>query len=228
MSKPPKVHILSEDRTGGGLQKVIAAAVKAKRTKLGKPPLDFPGTPGHVAGNTKLLQQCTKYDRFLYHYKPQFNHVVFVMDARNAWDVSSLKLSPPPVGGPLVEGYLDKLTLAIRDEMTRLARGERTPEQWKDIQAGFHPHVLVWERESLILAAANHIGLGDAIKDVYAIKRAYERVVELYQARHRRKYDKATDGQPCLQQVIDNPVALAQVVESNPSLQAIVDDLAAI
>ncbi|KFA93612.1 hypothetical protein Q664_07535 [Archangium violaceum Cb vi76] len=114
----------------------------------------------------------------------------------------------------------------IRSRMAGIARGSRTEQQWAGIHEGFHAHVLVWERESLILPVADRLGLGKAVMDVYSARRAAEAVGELFRGLgKRRKYDKAIDGPEFLQRIADDIQLRTIVIESNPSLRSIVEEL---
>lgn len=220
------VHLVTEDRTGGGLALFLRAAAEHLRQQQGRARLEFSRKPSTVNGNAELLKQCANYERFRFDYRPCYEHVFYVMDARNAWDLPQLGVQAPS------SPYRDNLPgfmKAIRLKLEHLAQNERTPEQWAKIRGGFHAHVLVWERESLILPVADKLGLGEAVPDVYAERRAAEAVTHKF--RHsglKRKYDKAIDGPEYLKRIAQNEQLRATVLASNPSLQAIVDDLASL
>lgn len=112
--------------------------------------------------------------------------------------------------------------------MAELARGSRTEAQWKEIDAGFHAHVLVWERESLILPVADRLRLGEAIQDVYDERQAFETVRERFRLFRRLGYSKSSEGISLLEEVARSKELREIVLTSNPSLRAIVEDLASL
>jgi hypothetical protein len=218
------VHLVTEDRTGGGLAVVLQAAATHKRRQSGRERLQFSRKPSTVNGNAELLKQCEKYDLFRFKYSPEYDHVFYVIDARNAWDLPQLGVQAP---NPPYDQSMPGFMASICKRMAEIARGRRTDQQWADIQSGFHAHVLVWERESLILPVADRLGLGEAVKDIYIERRAAESVGVLFRSRgQRRKYDKAIDGPDYLQRIAESEELRAIVLESNPSLRAIVEELA--
>lgn len=220
-----RVKLVTEDKTGGGLVKVVTAMVKHLRNQQGRVPLHL--SDGTVNGNAELLKQCAKYENFRFNYRPPLDHVFYVIDARNAWDLPQLKVQAPQA--PFTQS-LPSFISAVREEMEALARGSRSEVQWQKIRAGFHAHVLVWERESLLLPVVDRLGLGEAVADVYERRRAFEVISEMFRRgnRERKKYDKAVDGPLYLQRIAEDEQMRNIVLASNPSLQAIVDDLASL
>lgn len=217
-----RVHLVTEDRTGGGLAAVLRAEAEHQRRLCGKARLQF-SRPSTVNGNAELLKQCEKYELFRFNYSPRCDHVFYVIDARNAWDLPQLGVQAPP---PPYEQSFPSFIDTIRGRMAVIARGPRTEQQWAEIHDGFHAHVLVWERESLILPVADRLGLGKAVMDVYSARRAAEAVGDLFRGLgKRRKYDKAIDGPEFLQRIADDVQLRAIVLESNPSLRSIVEEM---
>jgi len=219
------VQLITEDRTGGGLDEVIRASVQARRAQEGREPLRFPRKPGNVDGAAQLLKECAKYELYRFHYPPRFDHVFYVIDARNVWHLKQLGVSAPE---PPLHKSLVPLLESVKKEMAVMARERRNDDEWARISAGFHPHVLVWERESLILPVADKLGLGDAVEDVYGERQAFETVRELLRRTKHRKYDKAIHGPLLLGQIARDASLRATVLSSNPSLQSLVDELAAL
>lgn len=219
------VHLVTEDRTGGGLAAVLCAAAAHQRRLRGKAPLRFL-RPSTVNGNGELLKQCEKYELFRFNYSPRCDHVFYIIDARNAWDLRQLGVQAP---SPPYEQSLPTFIGTIREKMAGIARGSRAEQQWANIRGGFHAHVLVWERESLILPVADRLDLGKADRDVYNARRAAESVDALFRGLgKRRKYDKAVDGPEYLQRIANDEFLRAIVLETNPSLHAIVEELASL
>jgi hypothetical protein len=220
------VHIITEDKTGGGLEAIIKQEVAHQRGLKALEPLEFSKLRGTVNGNAELLKQCAKYELFRFRYTPRFDHVFYVIDARNAWKLQQLGVAAPQQP---YENSLPPFCDAIRKKLELLAKAERTDEQWQHIRSGFHAHVLVWERESLILPVADQLGLGPAVADVYADRGATESVVHRFeQTGRKRAYNKATDGKQFLDRIAWNEGLRTTVVSTNHSLQAIVDELVAL
>jgi hypothetical protein len=217
------VHLVTEDRTGGGLAAVIHQAASYKRERSGKPPLRFSRKPSTVNGNAELLKQCEKYDLFRFKYSPRYTHVFYIIDARNAWDLPQLAVQAPQ---PPYEQSLPTFIEGTRRSMARIARGIRSDQEWEKIRDGFHAHVLVWERESLILPVADRLGLGESVLAVYSARRAAESVEERFRNLGRgRGYNKAIDGPEYLQRIAHSEELRSIVLDANPSLCAIVEEL---
>ncbi|HEX8440907.1 hypothetical protein [Archangium sp.] len=220
------VHIITEDKTGGGLESLIKVEVAHQRMLKGMEPLEFSRIRGTVNGNAELLKQCGKYDLFRFRYSPRFDHVLYVIDARNAWKLEQLGVQAPQ---PPYEHSLPPFMDSIGKKLESLAKAGQTDEQWRRIRSGFHAHVLIWERESLILPVVDKLGLGQAVADVYAERRAAEAVAQRFlQTGKKRAYSKATDGKQFLDRIARDETLRAAVVGSNPSLAAIVNDLVAL
>jgi hypothetical protein len=212
------VHIITEDKTGGGLEAIIKQEVAHQRRLKGLEPLEFSKLRGTVNGNAELLKQCGKYELFRFSYKPRFDHVFYVIDARNAWDLEQLGVQAPQ---PPYEKSLLPFCDTIRKKLESLAKVGQTDEHWQRIRSGFHAHVLVWERESLILPVADQLELGQAVADVYTARKASDIVKHLFQQTgKKRAYNKAIDGKSLLDRIAYTEGLRTTVVGSNASLQA--------
>jgi hypothetical protein len=214
------VLIAAEDRTGGGLQQIIVKAVQARRAQDKKPLLRFPPKHASLNGNAQLLADCEKYP--LRRRKPvPYDHVVYVMDARAAWDVVPGAVRPSQER--LDEG-LAKLERVVVRHMEARARGALDDATWDYLQPGFHAHLLLWERESLILPVLSHFGFGPDIPDVLHEQHATERVIE----RTRPSgygYSKPDAGARFLNAIAGDAALRDKVVQSNTSLQRIIQTL---
>jgi hypothetical protein len=220
------VLIITEDKTGGGLEAVLRAEAQHRRQSRGKTPLHFLQR-FTVNGNAQLLDQCRKYENLRFNYRPRIDHVFYVIDARNAWNLPQLGVQAPR------EPYAQSLPpfiSAIQTSMSTLARGGKPEEQWATLRDGFHPHVLVWERETLILPVTDRLGLGEPISDVCAKRDAADIVKECFgRTRTRtRGYAKAIDGPQYLQRIAQEEPLRSVVFESNRYLHDIVEDLASL
>jgi hypothetical protein len=222
-----RVKLLCEDRTGRGLFQVIEKATQAARAAAGKAPLGFPRTRnlGLMAGNTKLLEQCAKYTEFRFRSSPPWDHVVYVIDAYRLWDVSAVGIQAP-LPNEDMDAYLDGLTVKARAEMERRARGSQPADEWLRIADGFHAHVLVWERESLMLPVSDALGLGPPPPDLRSVRHAADWIDKRHQARAKgRSYEKAIQGPELLEQIANSSALRDRVLAQVQSLRAIVDSL---
>ena len=209
-----KVLILTEDKTGGGLEAFVKKAVNARRTR----PLEITLGSGWVRTNAELLKRCRAYsnERFT---RQRPDHVVYVLDARNSWQLCGVPEPRPPHTPQSLEPALAR----VRAHMTKLARGGST--DWEQIKDGFHPHVLVWERESLMLPVADALGLGEPELNIYGHTAASDWVTKRFRGPDGRGYAKSIFGNVLLERIRRDEALVERVVASNPSLQAIVDDL---
>ena len=210
------VRILTEDKTGGGLEAFIKAAVNGKRMEAGKSSLAIDPSPGYVTNNSDLLKKCRAYNNLRFTGNRP-DHVVYVMDARNCWKLCKLPEPQPPHSLQSLAAPLEE----AREYMRGLARSEAS--RWSEIASGFLAHVLVWERESLMLPVGEHLELGSSLRDVYAEIQAYEWVRQ-----HHQRYAKGLHGRPLLTKIAQSPELRSVVLQSNPSLAAIVEDLVSI
>lgn len=216
-----RVRILTEDKTGGGLEAIIKAAVNRARSATGREPLAIDPSKGFVTSNSDLLKKCQGYK--LFRFSQRYDHVVYVMDARNCWKLCRVAEPHPPHS----ENSLTNPINQAREYMQALAKSGT--ERWSELQDGFHAHVLVWERESLMLPVGDRLGLGACHEQPYAEMQAFEWVRGQFRdVRRDRGYAKSTHGRELLKQIAESEPLLERVLSSNPSLAAIVSDLASI
>jgi hypothetical protein len=218
-----RVRILTEDKTGGGLEAVIKAEVNRQRSVAGKEPLAIDPNKGFVTSNGHLLRMCDGYGLFRFG-RQRYDHVVYVLDARNCWEACHLDEPHPPHSQDSLRGSLQQ----VREHM--LGRAKSGVERWsKELEEGFHAHVLVWERESLMLPVGDRLGLGAAHAHPYEEMQAAEWIGKRFRSvRRDRAYAKSTHGPGFLKQIAESDELRAIVVGSNPSLAAIVSDLVSI
>jgi len=215
------VLIAAEDRTGGGLQQIIAKAVQARRAELGKPLLRFPPKHASLNGNAQLLADCEKYPQRRRNLPTPYDHVVYIMDARRSWGLVPGAAKPSP--GRLEEG-LAELERVVVASMEARARGMLNASAWAYLRPGFHAHVLVWERESLILPVLSHFSLGADIPEPAREMQAAEILTE--RARPSGYgYSKADAGARFLNRIAENAELRDKVIQSNASLHRIIQAL---
>lgn len=222
-----RVKMLCEDRTGKGLFRVIEKATQAARSTVGKEPLRF--TPGGtIESNTRLLAQCAKYAWYRFQTNPPCDHVVYVIDALRLWEVPAIGIQAP-LPNEDMGAYLDTLAARAHAEMTRIARGTDPEDSWLRISDGFHAHVLLWERESLMLPVSDALGLGPPPSDPQS-ERYAARWVDTRHREHRRgrAYEKSVQGPTLLEHIANDHALRDRVLAHVPSLAAIVDSLVAL
>ena len=208
-----RVHLYFEDKTGGGLGVVLERAVNARRAE----PIRF--TSFHVSGNSELVKRITAFPKVIFSNPNPPDHVVYIIDARNAEDVHRLRLAP---GGNLEVGQRVE---AIQGAMLRVAE-EECGERWARIKPRFHAHVLVWERESLILPIADLLDLGPPEPDVEGERHAHEWVKRRYREyRSGIGYAKGGEGRELLQKIVNQRELRERTIQANPSLERMVASL---
>ncbi len=220
------VLVICEDKTGSGLHGVIQAAVRRRRSAAGMDPLHF-GPAWRVHGNTQVLKRCEAFDLHLFDLPLAYDHVGFVIDAKEAWGL--VKGAPRKLNED-VRTYSSQLCTTVREHMATLAMGSRTPQEWKKLAPRFHPYVLVWERESLILPVTEHFDLGEPPSDPLLIQGAAANLDERFRERRglNAKYGKGIHGKQFLGEIARRDDLLDRVLSAIPSLREIVDDIAAI
>lgn len=221
-----RVNVLCEDRTGGGLATVLQRASDQLRDAEGKPRLEFM-PPGTLLNNHALIEKCRGYDLLRFHKSPTCDHVYYVVDAKRLWDLGYLGLKPPqPNEAP--SDFLARARYVAHAAMAARARGDRDDAQWAEISDGFHPCVLMWERESLIVPVADALGLGDPEADPDGVRGADAWVERRFRIHRNEKYAKSTDGLMLLRRIAYSPPLLDRVLQANASLREIVSSMVAL
>jgi hypothetical protein len=216
-----RVNVLCEDRTGTGLGRIIESAVNQRRTSQNRARLWFRSPAGTVLNNYRLLEQCPGYERLRFNHTPRFDHVVYVIDAWRVWDLRDIE-HPAPRPNEELGLYLESLTGKVVAAMEQRARGQRNDDEWAKISAGFHPHMLVWERESLMLPVSEDLGLGLAPEDSQAVRHPAKWLEQRHRAHTGRKHVKKTDGPAYLGQIARNASLCERVLTAVPSLGSLV------
>lgn len=221
-----RVNVLCEDRTGGGLAAVLQSAANQRRAAAGKAPLEF-ARPGTVLNNHALIEKCRGYDLLRFRAEPRSDHIYYVVDAKRLWDVKSLELDAPQPNESAAD-FLVRSRHAAHRVMTSHARGNRSDVQWAEISSGFHPCVLFWERESLILPVADAFGLGEPEINPDSVRAADGWVGDRFKRYGQGKYNKATDGIRLLRRIAYTPELMERVLNANASLREIVSSMVAL
>ncbi len=220
-----RVSLLCEDRTGGGLAEVLQRAANAARSTAGKPPIAF-GPAGTLLNNHELIRRCRAYDLLRFRTSPAADHVYYVVDAKRLWDLKFLHLTAPAPGESPLD-FLRRAEEAACRAMIREARSDRGEEEWLTIATGFHPHVLLWERESLIVAVSDAVNLGPP-DDADKVRNADAWVGQRFRQHRNAKYVKGRDGILLLREIAASAELRDRILHANASVRAIVDSMAAI
>jgi hypothetical protein len=153
----PRVVSLYEDKTGGGLHRLVSTMVMTKRAEAGREPLAYFRDLA-MKSNTKLIAECSNFERMRFFGPHHADHVMAVIDAYEVEKV--VRAAPGPLGPPLRDdpnafaAYCQTLDETVRDHMRKLAFASMTPVIRHREEERFHPFVLFWERESVFLAGS--------------------------------------------------------------------------
>lgn len=128
--------------------------------------------------------------------------------------------------GP-IDLYLRSLSAVVRAEMVRRARlSYETDGEWERVRGGFHAHVLVWERESLIVPVAAELNIcAPALVAPPDVRSPAAWLAGIYKSRPGENYDKATEGNRLLKQIARQPELRERVLAANESVRGIVAEI---
>ncbi len=220
-----RVRVFTEDRTGGGLEALIQAETRDRRNAAGCQPLGF--LPSRrINGADQLLKAVEAYQEARFSVRPRPDHVLYVMDAKECWGRLDLATPRPPYSPASLGPSLEQ----ARARMKERAQRRTDPKLWGDLQSGCHCHLLVWERESVVLPVADRLGLGDAKADAYEVVNAFQWVKGRAHERdtERRGFSKSTGTIHLLKMIANDDELRRLAVQANGSLGAIVDTLVAL
>jgi hypothetical protein len=232
----PRVLMLYEDATCLGLHQVLRAAAQARRKEASKPPILFL-EPWACKANSKLVAQCRSYSNMRFSRPHLADHVFAVMDARGAEGViPSLRNTPPPASdGELgsLGTRCDKWSGAVVEYLHEIAMESVESSRRAGERHRMHPHALVWERESVILAGADTWAAARGIpvksewqssEGLLQLSNPTRVLVEAFRGSG-RSYKKAVDGRLLLQEIAGNAAGLPGLLSRLPSLERMVTDL---
>lgn len=163
----PRVVLLYEDKTGGGLHSLVSAMMNARRSAEGREPLAYFKALA-MKGNTKLVAECSQYQNMRFRGPHKADHVVVVIDAYRVEDAVRLSRS---MNWAITSGNLDQHREQCREldeEVCRLLRARAfeglTAESKEAEESRFHPIVLFWERESIFLAGGEALERAEGLR----------------------------------------------------------------
>jgi hypothetical protein len=154
----PRVVILYEDRTAGGLHSLVSKMVRVRRREENRESIAY-FHRWSTNANSKLIKECCNYDRMRFHGPHRADHVFAVIDAYEVENVVPSSPRPPTPaqreGTASFEQYCQDLNAAVCGYLRDLAFAKMTLERREQETPRFHPHVLFWERESVFLAGGD-------------------------------------------------------------------------
>ena len=232
-----RVVILYEDKTGGGLHSLVRVIVTTRRAEVGREPLAYL-YPLAMKSNTKLIAECSSYERMRFVGPHHADHVVAVIDAYEVENV--VRSAPKPIGPPdrddpaAFAAYCSELDFKVREHMRGLAFASMTAEVRGREEARFHPIVLFWERESVFLAGGEILnetrGLAlppdrTSLEGIQQTRCPTTVVKEAWVARTGLAYSKQINGPQLFGDLARNYPRWSTVLDKLPSLREIVDTL---
>jgi len=233
----PRVVVLYEDKTGGGLHHFVRTVVTTYRSLASREPIDpFKDFP--LKGNANLIKACSRFDRLRFG-ELRADHVVAVIDAYEVEKVVPAAPQPPARREDRVsfDSYCQELNRTVREHMRDLAFGRMTPDRRQEEEPRFHPCVLFWERESIFLAGADTLretrGLEHPEDDTTASGLIHTRcptsVIEsTFLAATGKPYKKQLNGPQLFGDLANDYARWPTILERLPSLKEIVDTLVAL
>jgi hypothetical protein len=233
-SSGPRVVVLYEDKTGGGLHNLVRLMVELRRADEGRAPISH-FKPLAMKGNTQLISECSNYQRIRRYHPHKACHVVAVIDAYNVENAAGLASPAWERGDPA--SYREqcvKFDRAIRAVLYNRAFGGMSETEQSEERNHFHPIVLFWERESIFLAGGEilkksknldfqaELLTASGVMDTHCPTRIVE---EAWRVRFKAAYKKQVDGPRLFGDISNNIDRWPTVLERMPSLREIVDTI---
>ena len=120
----PRVVVLYEDKTGGGLHRLISVIVTTRRAEAGREPFAYFRDLA-MKSNSKLIVECSSYERMRFFGPHHADHVMAVIDAYEVENVVPDAPKPlEPVHRSDIETFAEycaKLDSAVTEHMRKLA-----------------------------------------------------------------------------------------------------------
>jgi hypothetical protein len=240
----PRVVVLYEDKTAGGLHHLVRSMVEVYRNEAGREPFAYFGSLP-MKGNSKLIAECSSYERLRFFGPHRADYVMAVIDA---YEVEKVVVEAPaaPLGDSKrtesVESfrlYCEELATAVREHMRTRALGRMTPDRRQAEESHFFPRVLFWERESIFLAGSAILretrGLefpADAVTEVgIMLTRCLTGILKNSWLRRpgcRQPYAKQIDGPRLFGDLVRRYTEWPQILGRLPSFHNIINTLVGI
>lgn len=238
----PRVVILYEDKTAGGLHHLIKRMVAVRRGEQNRDPFaSFHSLP--MKANAKLIAECRAYERMRFFGPHRADHVFAVIDGYEVENVVPTAPRPPSPAQrgdlTLFDQYCLDLTAAVRSHVSDLAFAKMTPERREQETLRFHPHVLFWERESVLLAGGEILRLTPGLNlpedklsatGILLTRHPTPLIESAWAHRfpHDPHYSKADDGPQLFSNLVDHQDQWPTLLDRIPCLREIVDELTAL
>jgi hypothetical protein len=109
--------------------------------------------------------------------------------------------------------------------MLQLAEHASDAKYWAQFSGTCHCHLLVWERESIVLPVADRLDLGASEGDVFGVMNAAEWLRQRWLTHRNSGFSKALSTRGLLDTIAQQDELRSVAVACNSSLRAIVDGL---
>jgi hypothetical protein len=232
----PRIVLLYEDKTVGGIHRLLEAIVTARRNAEGLHPFPyFKALP--MKGNSLLVKSCEDFEKFRFYQPYKADHIFALIDAYEVEKV--VPNAPPPMtalNSPS-EGFVQytrELEARVREHMCSLAFGKMTDEKRTQEEARFHPSVIFWELESIFLAGAEtlqrEMGLvfpeeRRTTEGILYTRHPTKIVEEAWRAANQQSYSKANTGFRLFDALLHDSEAWPAMLERLPSFARVIDEL---
>ena len=235
----PRIVLLYEDKTAGGIHRLLETIVTARRNEERLPPfLYFKSMP--MKGNSLLLKSCEDFERIRYFGPHRADHVFALIDAYEVEKV--VPSAPPPMSAPkgsseVFAQYAQALEARVREHMCSLALGKMTAEKRAQEELRFHPCVIFWELESLFLAGAETLERSMGLvfpeekrtaEGIFQTRHPTKIMEEVWRAAKQQSYSKANTGFALFDALRKEPEAWPGLLERLPSFARLIDELMAL
>jgi hypothetical protein len=236
----PRVLVLYEDKTGGGLHRLISVIVTTRRAEAGREPLAYFRDLA-MKSNNKLIAECSSYERMRFFGPHRADHVMAVIDA---YEVENVVPAAPKPLEPVDRGdyenfaeYCRELEEAVTLHMQKLAFSSMTDDVRSRELGYFHPRVLFWERESVFLAGGEILketrGLELpetklSIEGIQRVRCPTSIIKAAWAAKSGRSYSKQINGPQLFGDLADAYDRWPMILDRLPCLKEIVDTLVAL
>lgn len=232
-----RVVILYEDRLADDLHRLIVAMARQRRAELGRrePWPRFDARP--MKGNSKLIKACGDF-QILRHRLPRgkYDHVFVMVDAYEIEKIVSSAPHPPPMtaNSEHHQRYRDQLNNDVIAHIKQQAFASSwNQEELARESATFHPHLLFWEAESILLAGTEFLREKASLEisgisshdELVLVRHPYNVLADTWLAAKGKTYRK-TDGAILFKDLVDHPHHWPAILDRLPSLALMIEELA--
>lgn len=225
---PPRVVVLYEDKTAGGLHKLVGRMVQSRRADRQAEPLRYlQALP--MKGNGKLVKECGSFELMRFRKPHRADHVFAVIDAYEVEKVvpgAPAPRPPKPGDDPGFEAYTRELDRTVCAHLRAVANALSDPS--------FHPIVLFWERESVflagreVLARTHHLEVPAEVSTpggVLRTRHPTKEVEKAWQKAREQPYSKSVNGPQLFDALAEHREAWPALLAAVPCLRELVESL---